>query len=105
MGVFGTGLYSGDFAMDLRSAISAVVRVPYDSDKLADILCESEPTEPSLSSAQNSSDEARAPCCPYLSFRNFFGEHCNLINNLNHLPGAIFRRKFRQRSAIRARSR
>lgn len=44
MGVFWAGLYSGDFAMDLRSAISAVVRLPYDGEKLADILCESEPT-------------------------------------------------------------
>jgi len=43
MGVFGTGLYSGDFAMDLRSTISAVVRLPFDGDKLANILCESEP--------------------------------------------------------------
>jgi hypothetical protein len=43
MGVFGAGLYSGDFAMDLRSAISAVIRLPFDSDKLAGILCESEP--------------------------------------------------------------
>lgn len=44
MGVFGVGLYSGDFAMDLRSTISAVVRLPYDGDKLADILCETEAT-------------------------------------------------------------
>lgn len=44
MGVFGTGLYSGDFAMDLRSAVSAVARLPFDGDRLADILCESEPT-------------------------------------------------------------
>ena len=29
--------------MDLRSTISAVVRLPFESDKLADILCESEP--------------------------------------------------------------
>jgi hypothetical protein len=43
MGVFGTGLYSGDFAMDLRSTISAVIRLPFDSDKLVNILCESEP--------------------------------------------------------------
>ena len=43
MGVFGTGLYSGDFAMDLRSTISAVSRLPFASDKLADILCENEP--------------------------------------------------------------
>jgi hypothetical protein len=52
VGVFGTGLYSGDFAMDLRSAISAIVRLPYNSDKLADILCESEPTV-----ANNPNDE------------------------------------------------
>jgi hypothetical protein len=44
MGVFGAGLYSGDFAMDLRNAISAVVRLPFDTDRLADILCETEPT-------------------------------------------------------------
>lgn len=38
MGVFGTGLYSGDFAMDLRSTISAVARLPYSSDKLIEIV-------------------------------------------------------------------
>jgi len=43
MGVWGTGLYSGDFAMDLRTTISAVARLPFDGDKLVDILCESEP--------------------------------------------------------------
>ena len=42
MGVWGTGLYSGDFALDLRAAIGAVVRLPFDVDKLVDILCESE---------------------------------------------------------------
>jgi hypothetical protein len=44
MGAFGAGLYSGDFAMDLRGTISAVVRLPFDSDQLTDILCESQPT-------------------------------------------------------------
>ena len=43
MGVWGAGLYSGDFAMDLRSTIGAVARLPFDSDKLVDILCENEP--------------------------------------------------------------
>jgi hypothetical protein len=52
MGVFGAGLYSGDFAMDLRSTISAVARLPYDGDKLVQILCESEPT-----AANNPDDE------------------------------------------------
>jgi hypothetical protein len=42
MGVWGTGLYSGDFAMDLRSTIGAVVRLPFDPDRLVDILCETE---------------------------------------------------------------
>ncbi len=52
MGVWGAGLYSADFAMDLRSAISAVARLPFDSDKLVDILCETEPR-----AANNPDDE------------------------------------------------
>jgi hypothetical protein len=40
MGVWGAGLYSGDFAMDLRSTVGAVTRLPFDSGKLLDILCE-----------------------------------------------------------------
>ncbi len=44
MGVWGPGVYSGDFAMDLRSTISAVARLPFDGDKLVDILCEIDPT-------------------------------------------------------------
>ena len=51
MGVWGAGLYSGDFAMDLRSTIGAITRLPFDGDRLMDILCESEPT------AANSSDD------------------------------------------------
>jgi len=38
MGVFGTGLYSGDFALDLRSAVAAALRLPFNPDKLVDIL-------------------------------------------------------------------
>lgn len=52
MGVFGAGLYSGDFALDLRSTVSAVARLPYDGDKLIQILCESEPA-----AANNPDDE------------------------------------------------
>lgn len=52
MGVFGAGLYSGDFAMDLRGTVSAVARLPYDADKLIEILCESEPA-----AANNPDDE------------------------------------------------
>jgi hypothetical protein len=43
MGFWGTALYSGDFAMDLRATISAVARLPFDTDHLIDILCETEP--------------------------------------------------------------
>lgn len=43
MGVWATGLYAGDFALDLRSTIGAVAKLPFDSDRLVEILCESEP--------------------------------------------------------------
>lgn len=42
MGVWATGLYAGDFALDLRSTIGAVVKLPFDSDRLLEILFESE---------------------------------------------------------------
>ena len=42
MGVWATGLYSGDFALDLRGTIAAVAKLPFDSDRLLEILCESE---------------------------------------------------------------
>jgi len=43
MGSWGAGLYSDDFARDLRSAIGAVARLPFDPARLVDILCEFEP--------------------------------------------------------------
>ena len=43
MGVWSTGLYAGDFALDLRSTVGAVAKLPFDSDRLLGILCESEP--------------------------------------------------------------
>src|SRR6476619_2691835 len=43
MGVWGTSLYSGDFALDLRSTIGAVARLPFAADRLVEILCETEP--------------------------------------------------------------
>ena len=52
MGVFGTGLYSGDLALDLRSAVGAVLRLPFDPDKLVNVLCGTQP-----SAANNPSDE------------------------------------------------
>ena len=42
MGVWGGGLYAGDFAMDLRATIAAVVRLPFDPDRLVEILHETE---------------------------------------------------------------
>jgi len=38
MGVWGAGLYSSDFAMDLRSAVRSVARLPFDGDKLVEFL-------------------------------------------------------------------
>jgi len=52
MGVWGSGLYSGDFAADLRGAIRAVARLPFEGDKLVDILSGIEPT-----AANNPDDE------------------------------------------------
>ena len=42
MGVWGAGLYSGDFALDLRSTVRAVSRLPFDSQKLLEVLCQTE---------------------------------------------------------------
>jgi hypothetical protein len=43
MGSWGVGLYSGDFAMDLRSTIGAVARLPFDGERLVEILCGTQP--------------------------------------------------------------
>ena len=42
MGAWGIGLYSGDFAMDLKTAISAVCRLPLDEEALVDAICGSQ---------------------------------------------------------------
>jgi len=52
VGVWGSGLYAGDLAADLRAAVGAVSRLPFDGDRLAEILSGIEP-----SAAKNSSDE------------------------------------------------
>lgn len=44
MGVWGAGLYSSDFAMDLCSTIGAVARLSFDGDRLVEILSETAPT-------------------------------------------------------------
>ena len=38
VGVWGSGLYSGDFAKDLRSTVRALAHLPFESDKLVEIL-------------------------------------------------------------------
>jgi hypothetical protein len=45
-------LYSGDFAKDLSSATRAVAQLPFDGERLADLLCSVEP-----GAANNASDE------------------------------------------------
>ena len=42
MGAWGIGLYSGDFAQDLKAGVSAVCRLPLDEETLVDALCQSE---------------------------------------------------------------
>ena len=44
MGVWGVGLYSGDFAQDLRASVRAVSRLPVTPEKLLDYLREAEPS-------------------------------------------------------------
>lgn len=52
MGVWGTGLYSGDFAKDLSSAARAVSQLPFEGERLAELLCSVEP-----GAANDASDE------------------------------------------------
>lgn len=52
MGTTGVGLYANDFAMDLRTTIGAVVRLPFDSDRLVEIMAETE-----AGTANNPDDE------------------------------------------------
>jgi hypothetical protein len=43
MGAWGIGLYSSDFAVDLRGNVKAVARLPFEPDRLLDYLCAAEP--------------------------------------------------------------
>jgi hypothetical protein len=52
MGTWGTGLYGGDFAADLRTTARAVLRLPLGADRLVQILAETEP-----GAARNPEDE------------------------------------------------
>ena len=50
--MWGAGLYSGDFAADLRSSIRAVLRLPFEAEKLLELISELEPA-----AASNPQDE------------------------------------------------
>ena len=52
MGTWGAGLYSGDFAADLRATVAALSRLPFDGNVLVDLLCAAEPE-----AANNANDE------------------------------------------------
>jgi hypothetical protein len=52
MGVWGSGLYSGDFSLDLRDTFKALVRLPFDGEGLVHLLCDLKP-----SIANNPDDE------------------------------------------------
>ncbi len=43
MGVYGTGLYSGDFAADLKATMGALSKLPFDGDRIVEIVCSTEP--------------------------------------------------------------
>ena len=42
MGSWGSSLYSGDFAADLRRTVAVVARLPFDAEKLVDLLVDAE---------------------------------------------------------------
>ena len=42
MGAWGLGLYSSDFAQDVRSSVKAVARLPFAPDKLLELICATE---------------------------------------------------------------
>ena len=85
MGTWGTRLYSGDFAMDLRSTIGAVARLPFDGDRLVEILCEAEP-----GAANNSNDEEHTIF--WLVVADQFARRANRINagRFRKRPGVFF---------------
>jgi hypothetical protein len=43
MGAWGSGLYSNDFALDVRGAVKAVARLPFPPDRLLEYLCAAQP--------------------------------------------------------------
>jgi hypothetical protein len=44
MGAWGIGLYSSDFALDLRGSVKALARLPFAAERLLEFLCAAEPS-------------------------------------------------------------
>jgi len=42
MGTWGAGLYSADMALDLRATIGALLRLPFDEQRIVQVLCDGE---------------------------------------------------------------
>jgi len=42
MGAWGVGLYSSDMAADMRSTVKSVLRLPFDENRIVDIVCDGE---------------------------------------------------------------
>ena len=42
MGAWGIGLYSSDMAADMRSTIKSVLRLPFDEDRIVNVLSDCE---------------------------------------------------------------
>jgi hypothetical protein len=55
MGAWGPGLYSGDFALDLKAIIAAVAKLPLETEKLVEAVCSARPD-----AASRFSDEEHA---------------------------------------------
>lgn len=55
MGSWGSGLYSDDFALDLRATIAAIAKLPLTAEHIVEILCEQDPVQ---SSDENDEDHA-----------------------------------------------
>lgn len=62
MGTWGSGLYSNDIAKDLKSTITAVARLPFDTSELVDIIVDSFPE-----AANDTSDEDHTTFWPVLA--------------------------------------
>jgi hypothetical protein len=43
MGAWGIGLYQSDFALDLKETVKGVTRLPFETDKLLELICSEDP--------------------------------------------------------------